>query len=182
MADKEPMSPLRNRAISLSGLFIALGWLLPTIFHAVGLGSIFLPMFWPVAMAAFFLPWSFALFVAAATPLLSSLLTGMPPISPPILHLMVAELVSLAGTVIWLRRVSRLGLFWLLFIGLLVSRVVCFFAAMTLAGLFGLPPSWSGLAMVLKGMPGIIAMLFILPPWLHRLTHESVFKQRERHG
>lgn len=171
----------RNRYIALSGLFVALGLMLPALFHAMGLGSVFLPMFWPVALAGFFLPWPFAAAVAGLTPILSSLMTGMPPVSPPILHLMVAELISLALVVALLHQTVRWGLFWILLTGLAVSRLVCFFAARVLAEWLGLPASWSALAMVAKGVPGIIGMLLLLPLLTRRLQQETLFSDRHGH-
>ncbi|HPI73327.1 MAG TPA: ECF transporter S component [bacterium] len=175
------MLHVRNRHIALSGLFVALGLMLPALFHAVGLGSLFLPMFWPVALAGFFLPWPFAAAIAVLTPVLSSLLTGMPPVSPPILHLMVAELVSLALVVSLLYQTVRWNLFWILLAGLAVSRLVCFLAARMLAEWLGLPAAWSALAMVVKGVPGIMGMLLFLPLLARRLKQETLFSDRNDH-
>ncbi len=175
------MLHVRNRSIALSGLFVALGLMLPALFHAMALGSVFLPMFWPVALAGFFLPWPFAAAVAVLTPMLSSLLTGMPPVSPPILHLMVAELFSLALVVALLCQTVRWSLFWILLTGLAVSRLVCFFAARVLAEWLGLPASWSALAMVAKGVPGIISMLLLLPLLTRRLKQVTLFADRHGH-
>ncbi|NLP11879.1 ECF transporter S component [bacterium] len=171
----------RNRHIALSGLFVALGLMLPALFHAVGLGSVFLPMFWPVALAGFFLPWPFAVAVAVLTPIVSSLLTGMPPVSPPILHLMMAELISLALVVTLLYQTVRWGLFWILLAGLSVSRLVGFLAARVLAEWLGLPASWSALAMVVQGVPGMVGMLLLLPLLTRRLKQENLFSDRRDH-
>jgi hypothetical protein len=170
----------RNRHIALSGMFIAMGLILPALFHAVGLGSIFMPMFWPVAMAAFFLPWTFSFLVAVLTPLLSFMLTGMPPASPPILHMMIAELAGLALTIALLHGRVQWGLFWILLAGLAVSRVLCFFSAMGLATVMGLPAAWSAWAMTVKGVPGLTVILLLLPLLLQRLTHETLFKEGKR--
>lgn len=43
-----------TRNIVLSALFIALGIIIPILFHAVGMGSVFLPMHIPVILAGFF--------------------------------------------------------------------------------------------------------------------------------
>ena len=65
------------KELILSGLFIALGVVLPTIFHALGTGSTFLPMHIPVLIAGFVVSLPFAVLIGAITPLLSTLLTGM---------------------------------------------------------------------------------------------------------
>ena len=72
-----------TRQLTVSGFFIALGLILPMLFHlAGGMGVVFLPMHLPVLLAGFFLGPRFGLLVGIITPLLSSLLTGMPPLLP----------------------------------------------------------------------------------------------------
>src|SRR4030042_6646044 len=119
----------RIQDLALSGLFIALGVLLPIFFHAVGLGKVFLPMFFPIAAGAFYLPLPFALAAAAITPLLSFILTGMPPV--PDLTVMIFELPVLAGFLSLLSSRTRFGSFWKLAAGLLVWR----FAGFPVSGL-----------------------------------------------
>lgn len=47
---------MKTKKIVLSGLFIALGIIVPTIFHSVNLaGAIFLPMHIPVILGGFLL-------------------------------------------------------------------------------------------------------------------------------
>jgi hypothetical protein len=129
-----------TQKLTLSAAFLALGVLFPILFHAVGLGSVFLPMYWPVAAAGFFLPLSFAVLVGVITPALSFLLTGMPPVSPPVLQVMVPELAVLAFLVGLLYRKVRMAIWLSMFIGLLASRVVLFSSASLLGKALGLPP------------------------------------------
>ena len=69
------------KKITLGGLFLALGILLPQVAHLIAgpsLGQVLLPMHIPVLLGGFVLgPW-FGCFLGAATPLISSLITGMP--------------------------------------------------------------------------------------------------------
>jgi hypothetical protein len=168
-----------TRHITLSSFFIALGLLLPMVFHLVGLGSAFLPMFWPVAMAAFLLPWPFALAVAVGTPILSSLMTGMPPISPPILQMMLAELSVLALVITLFPKSIARSPFWALAAGIFASRVIGFFSAMLLARILGLPPTWSAAAMMVKGLPGLAMMFFIIPILVKRLQQLKLERDHE---
>ena len=70
------------KSMVLAALFMALGIVLPIALHAIpDAGKIFLPMFLPVLVGALFLPWQYALAVGVFTPLLSTLLTGMPPVA-----------------------------------------------------------------------------------------------------
>jgi len=132
--------------MTLSAMFIALGVLLPIVFHSIGLGSIFLPMFWPVAIAVFFLPTTFAALVGILTPLMSFLFTGMPPISPPILYLMIVELLALSLVTSVLYTGTRWGIFLPLLAGLLCSRIILFFMVIPLASILGLPSKIASMA------------------------------------
>jgi uncharacterized membrane protein YuzA (DUF378 family) len=168
-----------TRHITLSSFFIALGLLLPMVFHLIGIGSTFLPMFWPVAIGAFLLPWPYALSVALGTPILSSLLTGMPPVSPPILHMMLAELSALALVIALFPKNKGQAPFWALLAGILVSRAVGFMAAMLLARLLGLPPTWSAAAMMIKGLPGLAIMIVLIPVLVKRLQQLATEQNHE---
>ncbi|MBD3378688.1 ECF transporter S component [candidate division KSB1 bacterium] len=162
-----------TRKITTSAMFIALGVLVPLVFHGLGMGSILLPMFWPVAMGAFFLPFGYALAVGLLTPVLSTLFTGMPPISPPILHVIMIELAALSVTIVILKK-TKLGVFWILLFALLVSRTFQMIAIYFLLPLFGLP-QFLTFAAVLKGGPGIVIMLIMIPFFMHRLKDAEIF-------
>jgi riboflavin transporter FmnP len=68
------------RTVAQTGLFIALGILLPILFHQFGIaGRIFLPMHIPVFLAGALIGPASGFVVGAVCPALSFLLTGMPP-------------------------------------------------------------------------------------------------------
>ena len=171
----------QTKHFTLSALFMALGVLLPIIFHGLLLGPVFLPMFWPIALAPFFIPTSFAIMVGFLTPIVSTLFTGMPPISPPILQMMVFELIFLAGTISLLYQKTRIGTFWLILIGILVSRMVLYLSAGLMAPYLGLPSKMVSLYYFLKNIPGVLIMLGMMPLIVYRLKHENIFKKRSAH-
>jgi hypothetical protein len=173
--------PGTTHKLTLSAVFLALGVLLPMLFHAIGLGSVFLPMFWPVAAAGYFLPLSLAVFVGALTPVLSFLLTGMPPVAPPMLQVMIPELIVLAAVVRLLYRNAGLSIWPSLFFGLVASRAVLFFTAGLVGRMLGLPPKWASAAMLLKSLPGVAAILILVPPLVGRLLNEPLFRRRRHH-
>jgi hypothetical protein len=80
------------RQIPLVALFAALAIIFPQFFHFLGLGSVFLPMFIPIMVGSMFLTWRFVILLAILSPTVSWLITGMPPIAPPILPLLILEL------------------------------------------------------------------------------------------
>jgi len=165
---------IHSRHLTKSAMLIALAVLFPIVFHAVGLGAAFLPLFWPVAAAIFLLPLHFVLLVSVLAPVVSSLLTGMPPISPPILQVMIAELVAmvLVGFLFYYK--FYLSTFWALLAGLLASRIVLFFIVSLLAPLLGLPSQIFSIVWVTRGIPGILLMLFFIPLLITRLNHNSL--------
>ena len=164
---------VRTQWLTLSALFIALSVLLPVLFHGIGLGPVFLPMFWPVAVGAFFLPSFYAAFVGVLAPLLSMLLTGMPP--APMIYVVLVELLLLGWVTSDLHHRKNWGLFWPLFCGLLASQAAQFVCVIPLAPLLGLP-SWSSAAILgFKGLPGLVFMLLLIPAALARIKHRSLF-------
>jgi hypothetical protein len=70
--------------ILIAVIFSAFAVILPLIFHLIGLGAIFMPMYLPLAIGAFMMNRSNAFIAGAVTPLVSSIMTGMPPLYPPI--------------------------------------------------------------------------------------------------
>jgi len=169
----------RTRYITLSAPFIAMGVLLPVLFHCAGLGPMFLPMFWPVAVSAFFLPNSYAAAVGFLTPLISSFITGMPP--PPILYKMIFEFIILTSVIRWLYHKTRYGLFWILTGGLIFSVFAGFAGSMAVSFIVDLPPELYASITLIRGVPGMIVMLIILPALLQRIKQEPLYKFRSRH-
>lgn len=164
------------REITASGLFTAIGVLLPVIFHALGLGSAFLPMHIPALMAGFVLSVPYAAAVGAATPLLSSLMTGMPP-AFPVMPYMVFELAAYASVVSALRRKFKLNPYLSLIVSMAAGRAVSGIAVWILTVVFGaqLPgPLVFVSGAVVTGLPGIILQLVVIPPLIMILNKKNM--------
>ncbi|MBN2851492.1 MAG: ECF transporter S component [Clostridia bacterium] len=85
----------KTKKLTYSGIFIALGVVIPYIFHILGgpaLGSVLLPMHIPVLLCGFICGKKHGFIVGLITPVLSYLVTGftMPPM--PIVIYMIFEL------------------------------------------------------------------------------------------
>ncbi|MDT8323829.1 MAG: ECF transporter S component [Bacteroidota bacterium] len=154
------------RRLPLAAVFTALGVLLPQLFHALGLGAAFLPMFLPVLAAGLLLPLRLALVTATLTPLLSWLLTGMPPLSPPVLPLLLIELPVTAGAAAFLRRSLRWPVLAAAAVALLIDRLLLLAILETVTLLAGVQHPLLGPTMVVAGLPGVILHLLVLPPTL----------------
>jgi len=121
------------RDLALGGLFGALAIVLPIAFHALGpgVGPVLLPMYLPIAALGLLVSWEVALIVGVAAPLLSAVLTGMPPLAPPIALLMAFELAAL-GVGAGLSRRAGLGVWPAVIIGIIASRVAGTVALLTI--------------------------------------------------
>lgn len=164
--------------LTLSALFIAMGLLLPILFHGLGIGAVFLPMFWPVAASVFFLPIGHACLVALLTPVASFVLTGMPPVSPPILYVMMGELVALAAVSAWLFCRTGLGVFWIVLFGMAASRLMLFIFAGIIAPSLGLPARVYSVYSVVKGLPGVVVIMLLVPAMVAKIKQLNVFSSR----
>ena len=67
------------KKICISAFCIALCYILPQAFHAVGLGSALSPMHLPVLLCGLVCGWGWGAVCGVAGPILSSVLSGMPP-------------------------------------------------------------------------------------------------------
>ncbi len=156
-------APDRLRSMVVSAAMAALALILPIAFHAVGLGSQFLPMLLPLLLNGFLVPLPWALLTGAAVPLISSLATGMPPMYPPVALQMSLEGAAIGGiaSAIYGFRPKRL---WpALLTAVLVSRLVGVGAMWLLARAFGLPAGFVSAAMLVKGLPGVALQIVVIP-------------------
>jgi len=159
---KRPVSP---RDVVLGGLFLALALVLPTVFHLFGAGQVFLPMHIPIFLAGFMVtPWVAAV-VGFVAPLLSSVLTGMPPFSPPVAQVMAAELAVYGLTTALLYRATRrVVLSWVLaaLAGRLGAGLVGA-GVLPLLGFQGTPLLYPLTAAVVTGLPGLALQAVLVP-------------------
>jgi hypothetical protein len=157
----------------LAGLFLAAALAFPVFFHALGLGSAFMPMFYPLALAGFLIAPPLAMITGVAAPLLSALLTGMPPFYPPIAFIMIAEVLLFTGMPQPLQKLLRLPAWAALLAVLLFDRVLLLLMVRAMAGFMQLPPAMLGWATALYGLPGLALMLAVLPWFIPKLQEKK---------
>jgi hypothetical protein len=157
----------------LAGLFLAAALVLPVFFHALGLGSAFMPMFYPLALVGFLVAPSLAMITGVAAPLVSALLTGMPPFYPPIAFIMMAEGLLFTGLPHGLQKLFRLPVWLTLLIILLLDRLLLYFLMLGMSSLLHLPGWFLGWASVLRGLPGLAVMMTILPWFIPKLREKK---------
>lgn len=156
-------SPGRLQVVVISAAMGALALVLPVLFHLLGLGSKFLPMLLPLLLNGFLVPIRWAVFVALMIPWLSALLTGMPPVYPPVVVVVALEGAVLAGMASVLYRALRLGLWPALIIAVISGRLTAYATTWVLARWFGLPSHLASLAMLIEGVPGVVLQLAVVP-------------------
>lgn len=159
---------MKTKQITLTGLFIALGVLIPIAFHMVGSGPALLPMHLPALLAGLFLGPLPGLIVGLSSPVLSCFLTGMPP-PLPLAPIMAGELGVYGLTSGWLHRRQRLSPFVSLLTSMIAGRMTAGLVVAVLAGVFGftqLRPVFFVKAAVTTGLPGIVLQFLLLPPLL----------------
>ncbi|MDK2563101.1 ECF transporter S component [Romboutsia sedimentorum] len=165
---------MRNKKIVLSGLFIAFGIIVPMIFHTVNLaGSIFLPMHIPVLIAGFLLGPLYGGIVGALTPILSSFMTGMPPLVP-VMPIMVFELCAygiITGFLFGKTKNTYISLVGAMIGGRLFAVVGAFLVSLTIA------PQVSPLMFVFgslaKAIPGMIVQIVFIPILVKFMTKNT---------
>lgn len=162
--------------LTFGGVFVALGVIMPAIFHFTGIsGPMFLPMHIPVLLSAFYLSPVFALLVGILSPLLSSILTGMPPLYP-IGIIMIFELAAygLITSILY----KKSNIFVALIGGMISGRIVAGVTVSILQVGFGLQmkPLMYMKGAIITGVPGMLIQLLIIPVIISRFKVEKYQK------
>jgi uncharacterized membrane protein len=135
------------------------------LFHAVGgAGPVFLPMHLPVLIGGFILSPKFATAVGVLTPLISSVLTGM-PVLMPMAFIMMVELGIYALTVSLLKERGINNVITLLS-AMILGRIAAGIMVGVFVGIIGIkfaPPITYLIGSITTGIPGIIVQLVFIP-------------------
>lgn len=154
-----------TQLIVRSALFLALTVLLPIAFHQFGFaGRLFLPMHLTVLLAGFICGPVGGCLVGLAAPVISFLLTGMPPAYAVPLMSVELPLYGLAAGLSYEK--LHLNIYIALIVSLIVGRLGFALALLVLGLLIELPYGVGTYfqAVVITGLPGIILQLVFIPP------------------
>ena len=120
------------------------------------------------------MPLGSAIFIGVVTPILSFLLTHMPPII--ILPLMIIEGFFLGGIPAFFYGKLKLN-FWIILLGALIfDRILLGVMVLLLAPVFHLPARLSSVYVVLQGLPGVLLNLFLVPVFVRLLKFTDARK------
>ena len=162
--DERSAYRLTPRELAYCGLFGAAALLLPLVFHLVRLGHLFMPMYLPLVILAFFVRPLPAAVTALITPLLSGAVTGMPPFYPPVAPVMAMELCLMTAVIAAVRRARPRGNVYLLLVpALLMGRALYVGLVYLVARLMELPAGFLAGISLLSGWPGVVLMIAVVP-------------------
>lgn len=116
--------------------------------------------------------------VGALTPILSSVLTGMPPMFP-VLPFMVFELLTYGAVVSYMHNKVKANIFLSLIVAMIAGRIVSAIVVWILTSFFmaKLPaPTVFIAGAIVKGIPGIIIQLILIPAIVYILNKQKRFE------
>ncbi|MCC8023641.1 MAG: ECF transporter S component [Clostridiales bacterium] len=169
----------RNRQLAMAALCIALAIVLPRL--AMGsqvLGTMFLPMHFPILLCAFLCDWKFSALSGAIVPLIASLLFGMPPLYP-VAVAMCFELCTYGLTAALLYK--RFNIYASLLGAMLAGRLVYGAVQVVLSGIQGVAYAMETYLTTtfLEGVPGILLQLLLIPVIVLALDRAGILAPKE---
>ena len=168
---------INTQQITLIALFIALCLLVPFLFHMVGLGKMFLPMFLPILLAGFIIEFPAGMLVGFLGPCISALATGMPPLFPTAVSMSIEGVVT-AGVASYFYHKHQ-GAFWTgLIIAVIAQRLARFVMLLLILPLFGLPAKALSLADFTYSLPGIFLQLILTPIIMFTLWRSKIIEKK----
>lgn len=166
---------MTTKKLVYTAVFLALGILFPMLFHLLGLpGQVLLPMHVPIFLGALTLGPISGFIVGILTPILSSLLTGMPPMIPMV-PIMVFELAAYGFFAGFLYEKYPKNVFIPLITAMIIGRIVAGITAWSVFNIFNMDEinilTYISSSFV-KGLPGIIMSLVLVPLLYKRMPVE----------
>lgn len=160
--------------------FLAIAVVFPQIFHLTGVGgNVILPMHIPVILAGFLVCPMIGLYVGIIAPIVSHLITGMPPVSPPILPLMVIELGAYGFIAGLMHKIFKKNIYLSLTTTMVIGRTALGAAAFVMMRFFGLDinPFLYVKGAIITGLPGIVLQLVLIPVLVFMIERGTLYER-----
>ncbi len=172
---------MRTRKVVLSGLFLAMGLLMPFITGQIPeVGNMLLPMHIPVFICGYVCGWQYGMVIGFITPLLRSVLFGMPLMVPKAVcmafELMVYGMV--VGLAYQRLRFKKWRIYISLLSAMIAGRVAWGLVAALVYGMLGIdfgPGVFLAEAFV-NAMPGIVLQLVLIPALIYSLEKANLLE------
>lgn len=175
-----------TKKLTYGALIIACAIILPQLFHLSGIpdsGAVFLPMHIPVLLGGFILGPVFGAVIGALSPIISSLMTAMPPLSR--LPFMVIELAGygfFAGlmyqTLAFYRK--KFGIYLSLVSAMLFGRALYTLAAFAASAWLHIEKAggiMAGVNATVTGFAGIVIQFMFIPPLVYALKKAGMLDE-----
>ena len=169
------------RSIVFTAVCAALCIVVPMAFHSIpNAGTVFLPMHIPVLLCGLACGWPYGLLCGLIGPLLSSVITGMPPAA--ILPSMMVEcavygMVSGLGMGLVHTRSATADLYISMVSAMILGRVVSGLAKAWIFTPGTAPFAWVTTSLV-TGIPGILIQLLLIPTIVFALVQAKLLPRR----
>jgi len=147
-----------------TALCMALGLVLPTFFHMFGAGSTFLPMHIPVLLCRLIFGWPYGAICGFIVPLLSSVITGMPPIFPTAAAMMLELCAYGALTGVFYQKL-RWNIYPALICAMIGGRLVSGVANAVFMNMASKPYGFTAFisGSFVQALPGILIQIILIP-------------------
>lgn len=172
-----------TRNLTLSALFLALGYVLPFLTGQIPqFGSMLLPMHIPVFLCGLICGWQYGAVIGFILPLTRCLFFSMPPVYVAIA--MAFELATYGFVAGFLysraRRQGIVALYCSMIIAMLAGRLVWGAAQIVILGLQGNAFTWQAFmaGAFVNAVPGIIVQLVLIPAIMFALDKTGLVKFR----
>lgn len=174
----------KTKKVTISGLLIALGMVLPLLTGQIPeIGGMLLPMHFPVLICGYACGWQYGIFVGFVLPLLRSVIFGVPVLMPKAV-VMAFELAAYGGMagLLYQNFSKNLGGMYKSLAGAMIGgRLVKGIAAIPIYGMAG---SSFGIQMYLTGtfleaIPGIILQFLLIPAIILSLQKAKVLENNQ---
>ena len=176
----QTMSTVKKSIIT--AVCIALCVVLPQAFHAIpNAGSIYCPMHIPVLLCGLICGWQYGLLCGIAGPLMSALITGMPPAAVlPGMLVECAAYGALTGLMMQLVHTKKVypDLYISLLVAMLGGRIISGIAKALIfsAGSYSMTAWVTG--SFVTSLPGIIVHLVLIPSIVYALMKAKLIPAR----
>ena len=164
---RQKISSLQIRRLTYSALYLAIALVLPFLTGQIPeIGSMLCPMHIPALLCGFVCGWPWGLAIGFISPLLRSLLCGMPTASAAVaMAFEMAVYGAVAGILYRILPKKGWGIYVTLLTAMVAGRIVWGGVQFLLAGLlsteFSLPLFLAGA--VTNAIPGIIVQIILIP-------------------
>ncbi len=172
------MSNKKTHKLVLTAFFLALVFILPFFTGQIQvIGSMLLPMHLPVLLCGFFVGWPYALAIGVISPILRSLMFGMPPMFPVAIGMAIE--MGVYGFVsgfcyLHSKKKNIVAIYVSLLLAMILGRVAYGTATLIMLGSTAYTFEAFIAGAFFSAIPGIILQLILIPVLVKALSRFSL--------